>query len=67
MDTVGYDRQNGDHVDEDDLDDCVPCAGLDVDRSGAANCLQPVHGNPSHAQCWDVDGDSLETLHIFVI
>ena len=50
MDTVGYDRQNGDHVDEDDLDDRVPCAGLDVDRSGAANCLQPVHGNPSHAQ-----------------
>ena len=50
MNTVGYDRQNGDHVDEDDLDDRVPCAGVDVDGSGAAYCVQPVHGNTSQAQ-----------------
>ena len=60
MNTVGYDCQNGDRVDEDYLDDRVPCAGLDVDGSGATNCVQPVHGNPSQAQSGDVYGDSLE-------
>ena len=39
MDTVGYNYQNGNHVDEDDLDDCFPRNGIYVYGSGAANCV----------------------------
>ena len=62
MNTVGYDGQDGDTVDKDNLDNCWSGSSLHVDRRGAADGLQPVHRNPSQAQGGDVDGDSLKII-----
>ena len=50
MSTVGYDGQDGDSVNEDNLDSRCSGAGLHVDGRGAGDGLQPVHRNPSQAQ-----------------
>ena len=42
MGTVGEDGKDRDDVNDDDLDDCAPRAGLHVDGGGAAHHLQPV-------------------------
>ena len=49
MGTVGEDGQDRDDVNDDDLDDCDPSAGLHVD-GGGAHRLQPVQGNGGPAQ-----------------
>ena len=56
METVGQDGNDGDGVDEDDLDDSLPGAGPAInDHGGLGHCLQPVQGYGSQAQGGDVD------------
>ena len=59
MSTVGEDCQDGDDVNDDNLDHCAPLVGLHVDGGGAVHRLQPVQGNGRPAQSGDVYGDSL--------
>ena len=44
VETVGQDGDDGDGVDEEDLDDSLPGAGPAADHGGLGHRLQPVQG-----------------------
>ena len=50
MNAVGYDGQDGDSVNEDNLGNRCSGVGLHVHGRGAGYGLQSVHRNPSQAQ-----------------
>ena len=66
METVGQDGDDGDGVDEDDLDDSPPGASID-NHGGVGHCLQPVHGYGGQTQGGNIDGDALHQMNDFNI
>ena len=60
MGTIGENGNDWDEVDDDNLHDGVPGAGLDVDGGDAVHRPQPVQGDPSQAQSGNVYGDALQ-------